>query len=102
EEVGDEFWSDVTERTKVIFLSHITSSTALIFPVQAICRRARAAGILTIIDGANAPSQIPLSMVEFGADLYTAACHKWLCAPKGSAFLYARPEVQSWLMPLVV
>jgi isopenicillin-N epimerase len=98
----EEFWAGVAERTKVIFLSHITSSTALIFPVQAICRRARAAGILTIVDGAHAPSQIPLNVVDVGADLYIGACHKWLCSPKGSAFLYARPEVQSWLMPLVV
>jgi isopenicillin-N epimerase len=98
----ENFWAGVTERTKVIFISHITSSTALIFPVQAICQRARAAGILTIVDGAHAPSQIPLNVLEVGADLYIGACHKWLCAPKGSAFLYARPEVQDWLMPLVV
>ena len=65
----EEFWAGVTDRTKAIFLSHITSSTALIFPVQAICQRARAAGILTVIDGAHAPSQIPLNMVEVGADL---------------------------------
>ncbi|MEP7357155.1 MAG: aminotransferase class V-fold PLP-dependent enzyme, partial [Anaerolineales bacterium] len=98
----EDFWTGVTERTKVIFMSHITSATALIFPVRAICARARAAGILTIIDGAHAPSQLPINMLDIGADLYIGACHKWLCAPKGSAFLYARPEVQSWLMPLVV
>lgn len=101
EEFVEHFWSGVNERTKVIFLSHITSPTALIFPVEEICRRARQHEILTIIDGAHAPGQIPLYLENIGADLYTGACHKWLMAPKGSAFLYARPEVQGLLEPLV-
>ena len=98
----ETFWAGVTERTRVIFISHITSPTALRFPVEAICRRARQAGILCIVDGAHAPGHIPLDLTDLGADLYTGACHKWLCAPKGSAFLYARREVQERLQPLVI
>jgi isopenicillin-N epimerase len=101
-EFVDAFWAGVNSHTRVVFLSHITSFTALILPVQEICRRARAAGIISIIDGAHAPSQIPLNLSEVGADIYVGACHKWLSAPKGAGFLYARPEAQSWLKPLII
>ncbi len=99
---ADAFWQGVTGRTRVIFLSHITSPTGIILPVAELCARARAAGILSIVDGAHAPGQIPLDLEQVGADFYFGNLHKWLCAPKGSAFLYARPEVQHLVEPLIV
>jgi isopenicillin-N epimerase len=102
EKFVEDFWRGVTPRTRVIFLSHITSPTAVIFPVKEIIRRAREAGILTVIDGAHVPGQLPLRLDTLGADFYGGNLHKWLCAPKGAGFLYARPEVQHLLKPLVV
>jgi isopenicillin-N epimerase len=101
-EMVDQFWQAVTPRTRVIYLSHITSPTALRLPVEKICQRARQAGILTVIDGAHALGQIPLDIQALGADFYTSNCHKWSLSPKGAAFLYARPEVQHLVRPLVV
>ncbi len=101
-ELVEQLWSSITERTRVIYFSHITSPTALIFPIKEICRRARKHNILTIVDGAHSIGQVPLSLEEFECDFFSSNCHKWLCAPKGSAFLYAHPSVQHLVAPLVV
>ncbi len=98
----NSFWSGVTDNTKFIFLSHITSPTALTFPVKEVCSMAKKAGIVSIVDGAHMPGQINLDVCEVGADIYVGACHKWLCAPKGSAFLYAHRRIQAQLDPLVI
>ena len=102
DEVVEAIFAAVTPRTRAIFLSHVTSATALRLPVEVVARRARHAGILTVVDGAHAVGQWPVDLSALGADLYASNFHKWLCAPKGAAFLYARPEVQHWLEPLVV
>jgi isopenicillin-N epimerase len=102
EGILERFWQGVTPRTRIIYLSHITSPTALRLPVEGICQRARQAGILTIVDAAHSPGQIPVDLHALGADLVFGNCHKWMLSPKGAAFLYARREVQPMLEPLVV
>ena len=98
----EELAGAIGPRTKVVSFSHVTSPTALVLPVEEICAAAREAGVLSIVDGAHAPGQIPLELERLGADVYAGNCHKWLSAPKGAAFLWARPEHQRWIEPLVI
>jgi len=102
EAIVEQLWAGVTPRTKLIFISHISSTTAVRFPVEQICARARAEGILTLVDGAHALGQLPLDMEAIGADFYTSNAHKWLMAPKGVAFLYTRRDKQPLIEPLIV
>lgn len=98
----EDFFAGLTPKTKAIFISHITSATALILPVKEICEIAKSKGLITIVDGAHAPAQIDLKINELAVDFYVAACHKWMMAPKGASFLYAHKSVQSICDPLVV
>jgi isopenicillin-N epimerase len=101
EEVVETIWAGVGPRTRVLFLSHHTSSTALTLPVGELCRRARERGIVTVIDGAHVPGHLPLNLRELDPDFYAGNCHKWLCAPKGAGFLYVRRELQRDVHPLM-
>jgi isopenicillin-N epimerase len=98
----DELIENISIRTRAVVVSHITSPTALVLPVGEICAAARRSGVLSIVDGAHVPGHTPVDVEGIGADVYAGNCHKWLCAPKGSGFLWARPEHQEWIEPLVV
>ncbi|MCY3979216.1 MAG: aminotransferase class V-fold PLP-dependent enzyme [Chloroflexi bacterium] len=98
----DDLFADARPATRAIVISHITSPSSLIFPVERVCRRARQRGIITIIDGAHAPGQLPVDLSAIGADMYSGNFHKWLCAPKGSGFLHVRPQRQALIDPLVI
>jgi isopenicillin-N epimerase len=89
-----ELLEHVTGRTRAVFLSHITSETALLLPVEEIVPRARDERLVTIVDGAHGVAQVDLDLTALGADFYAGNCHKWLCAPKGAGFLYVSPEWQ--------
>ena len=97
----ESIWRGVTPKTKVIFLSHITSATGLIFPVEKIISMAKQKKIMTIIDGAHVPAHIPLNIHKINCDFYAGALHKWLCGPKGASFLYVKKEHQPWVKPLI-
>jgi isopenicillin-N epimerase len=98
----DELIENISIRTRAVVVSQITSPTALVLPVEEICTAARRAGVLSIVDGAHAPGHIPVDIEGIGADVYAGTCNKWLGAPKGCGFLWARPEHQEWIEPLVV
>jgi isopenicillin-N epimerase len=100
--VVDALLARITDRTRAIFFSHVTSPTALVLPVTEIARRAREAGVMTIVDGAHGPGHVPVDVTQLGVDVYAGNCHKWLCAPKGAGFLWARPELQESIDALVI
>ena len=102
EQMMAEFWKGYTSKTKVVFLNHISSSTALIFPVKEICDKAQDLGLITIVDGAHVPGHIDLDSADLNPDFYTGTLHKWMLAPKGSSFLYVKKEFQDDIDPLVV
>ncbi len=102
EELLELIWSGVNEKTRLLFISHITSPTGLRMPVEQLCERARGAGIITVIDGSHVPGHIPLDLSTLNADFYTGNCHKWMCTPKGSAFMWTSDRYRDVLPPLVV
>ena len=102
EDLINEFFKGLTSKTKLVFISHLTSSTGLRMPVEEICAIAKQKGILIFVDGAHAPGQLPLNLQTLQADIYTGACHKWMMTPKGSSFLYVKNEHQHLFDPLIV
>jgi isopenicillin-N epimerase len=92
----------VTPRTRVALLDHVTSPTGLVLPLEQLVPALRARGVETLVDGAHALGMLPLALDRLGAGWYTANAHKWLCAPKGAAFLHVRRDLQPGVHPLAI
>jgi isopenicillin-N epimerase len=102
ESIVDAIFNSVTDRTRLIVVSHVTSPTALVLPVNEICARAHAAGIRVCIDGPHALAMRPLNLETLGCDYYCVSCHKWLAAPIGSGWLYVRGGLKNHLEPTLL
>lgn len=102
EEISAAILAAVTPRTRLAMVDHVTSNTALVLPLAQIVRELEARGVATLVDGAHAPGMLPLKLCELKASYYTANLHKWVCAPKGAAFLWARADQQAGLQPAVI
>lgn len=93
-EVVEALFAHASERTRAVYVSHVTSTTGLVLPLEEIVARARALALVTVVDGAHAPAQVPVDLATFGADFYSGNAHKWLGGPKGAGFLHTQPEHQ--------
>jgi isopenicillin-N epimerase len=102
DQIVDAIFAAVTAKTRLIVVSHVTSPTAIVFPVEEICTRARAAGIRICVDGPHALAMRPLNLEMLGCDYYCVSCHKWLAAPIGSGWLYVRGGLKNHLHPTTV
>ncbi|MGH7199606.1 MAG: aminotransferase class V-fold PLP-dependent enzyme, partial [Planctomycetaceae bacterium] len=102
DEIADGLLEAVTERTRLIVVSHVTSPTAIVLPVELICQRAKERGVPVCIDGPHALAMRPVNVERLGCDFYAASCHKWLCGPFGSGFLYVSKRWQAHMRPTTI
>ena len=101
-EVVDALFTRATKRTRVVYVSHVTSTTGLVLPLEEIVARARTLGLVMVVDGAHAPAQVPVDLAALDADYYAGNAHKWLSAPKGAGFLHIQPEHQEHVDAAIV
>jgi isopenicillin-N epimerase len=101
-EIMEAVLAKVTRRTKLAMLDHVTSDTGMILPIQDLVRELSTRGIETLVDGAHAPGMLPINLAKLGAAYYAANLHKWVCAPKGAAFLWVREDKQAEIQPSVI
>jgi isopenicillin-N epimerase len=102
EQIVERVLGAVSERTRLALLDHVTSATAMVFPIETLVPAIQARGVDVLVDGAHAPGMVPVDLRKLGAAYYTGNCHKWLCAPKGAGFLHVRRDRQEAIRPLVV
>lgn len=102
DEVIKALESSFTERTRLLLVDHVTSPTALVWPIEQIVKAAHRNGIRVLVDGAHAPGMVHVDLRRIDPDYYTANHHKWLCGPKASGFLYVRPSLQDEVRPTVI
>lgn len=102
DEIVEAIFEKASARTRLLVVSHITSPTAVILPIREICQRAREKGILVCVDGPHAPAMVDVDLNSIPCDFYAASCHKWLCGPFGSGFLYVRSRFKQGLQPSIL
>jgi isopenicillin-N epimerase len=102
EELISAVLAAVTKRTRLALLDHVTSQTALVMPIGALTRELESRGVMTLVDGAHAPGMVECNLQKLGAAFYTGNCHKWICAPKGTAFIHVRSDLQKLIRPVTI
>lgn len=100
--VAQLIFDKISPRTRLLLIDHVTSPTGLIFPLEKIIPEFKKRGVIVLVDGAHAPGMLDLNLNKLGADFYTGNFHKWVCAPKSSAFLYVAKEFQDKILPLIL